>query len=197
MDPTCSIPTPSNTPLQCFLSSLFSSSPPSGSFFWIYGVFFFSLVFWSLHLNQAMFFHQDEAVQYPCTPVHETMLTESEIEDLFSLINHSTDPASPGSGSQGSNRVVYSPEERKLRRMQSNRESARRSRYRKKQHMENLTSQLNQLRIQNRLIKNQLASTMHQHLLLSLHNDHLKSESVALMATLSDLCGILGTMLSH
>ena len=115
----------------------------------------------------------------------------------FPLINHSTDPASPGSGSQGSNRVVYSPEERKLRRMKSNRESARRSRYRKKQHMENLTSQLNQLRIQNRLIKNQLASTMHQQLLLSLHNDHLKSESVALMATLSDLCGILGTMLSH
>ncbi|TKY74953.1 Basic leucine zipper 43 [Spatholobus suberectus] len=142
-----------------------------------------------------MFFH--EAVQFPCSPVHGTMLTESDIGDLFSLINQSRDPASPGSGSQGSNRAVYSPEERKLRRMQSNRESARRSRYRKKKHQENLTSQLNRLRIQNRELKTQLASTMHHHLLLSLHNDHLISESVALMATLSDLCGILSTMLSQ
>ncbi|KAK7410100.1 hypothetical protein VNO78_00623 [Psophocarpus tetragonolobus] len=144
-----------------------------------------------------MLFHEDEAVQFPSTPVHEIMLTESDIEDLFSLINHSRDPTSPESGSQGSNRAVYSPEERKLRRMESNRESARRSRHRKKKHLENLTSQLNRLRIQNRLLKNQLASTMHQHLLLSLHNDHLKSEAITLMVTLSDLCRILGTMHSQ
>ncbi|BAT77937.1 hypothetical protein LR48_Vigan04g240000 [Vigna angularis] len=132
-----------------------------------------------------------EAVQFPSSPVHQTMLTQSDIEDLFSLINKSIDRPSPGSGSQGSNRTVYSSEERKLRRMQSNRESARRSRYRKKKHLENLTSQLKRLRIQNRFLKNRLASTMHQHLLLSLHNDHLKSEAIAHMATLSDLCGIL------
>ncbi|XP_027903819.1 basic leucine zipper 4-like [Vigna unguiculata] len=132
-----------------------------------------------------------EAVQFPSSPVHQTMLTQSEIEDLFSLINKSRDRPSLASGSQGSNRTVYSSEERKLRRMQSNRESARRSRYRKKKHLENLSSQLNRLRIQNRFLKNRVASTMHQHLLLSLHNDHLKSEAIALMATLSDLCGIL------
>ncbi|WVZ18394.1 hypothetical protein V8G54_005716 [Vigna mungo] len=132
-----------------------------------------------------------ETVQFPSSPVHQTMLTQSDIEDLFSLINKSIDRPSLGSGSQGSNRTVYSSEERKLRRMQSNRESARRSRFRKKKHLENLTSQLKRLRIQNRFLKNRLASTMHQHLLLSLHNDHLKSEAIALMATLSDLCGIL------
>ncbi|KAL2346502.1 hypothetical protein Fmac_000502 [Flemingia macrophylla] len=143
-----------------------------------------------------MLFH--EAVQLPCSdPVHETTLTESDIEDLFSLINQTRDPASPGSGSQGSNRAVYSPEERKLRRMQSNRESARRSRYRKKKHVENLTSQLNRLNIQNRELKNRLASTMHHYLLLSLHNDLLESESVALIAKLSGLCANLGTMLSQ
>ncbi|CAJ1973490.1 unnamed protein product [Sphenostylis stenocarpa] len=129
-----------------------------------------------------------EEVQLPCSPVHEIMLTETEIEDLFSLMNQSRDLASPGSGSQGSNRAVYSPEERKLRRMQSNRESARRSRCRKKKHLENLTSQLNRLRLQNRFLRNRLSLTMHHHLLLSLHNDHLKSEAIALMASLSDLC---------
>ncbi|KAJ1430371.1 Basic-leucine zipper domain [Sesbania bispinosa] len=142
-----------------------------------------------------MCFHNDEAVQ---SPVLETMLTESEIQYLFSLINHqSTEPASPGSGSQGSNRAVYSTEERKLRRMQSNRESARRSRCRKKKHLENLTNQVNRLRIQNRELKNRLAFTMHQHLLLSLQNDQLRSESVNLLAKLSDLCGILNSMLSQ
>ncbi|XP_027356936.1 basic leucine zipper 4-like [Abrus precatorius] len=142
-----------------------------------------------------MFFIEDEAVQ--CPPVLETMLTQSEIQDLFSLINQPEEPVSPGSGSQGSNRAVYSSEERKLRRMESNRESARRSRYRKKKHLENLTTQLNRLRIENRELKNRLALTLHHHLLLSLHNDHLKSESVALMASLSDLYGYLGTMLSQ
>ncbi|KAK7351244.1 hypothetical protein VNO77_10543 [Canavalia gladiata] len=144
-----------------------------------------------------MFLHEAEAVQFACPPLLETMLNQSEVQDLFSLINQPGDPASPGSGSQGSNRAVYTSEERKFRRMQSNRESARRSRYRKKKHLENLTSQLNRLRIENRELKNRLALTMHHHLLLSLHNDHLKSEAVALMTTLSDLYGNLGTMLSQ
>ncbi|KAL9313098.1 hypothetical protein ACSQ67_018550 [Phaseolus vulgaris] len=60
-----------------------------------------------------MLFH--EAVQFPCSPVHHTMLTQSEIEDLFSLINKSRDPASLLSGSQGSNRTVYSSEEKRSR----------------------------------------------------------------------------------
>ncbi|MED6130706.1 hypothetical protein PIB30_003284 [Stylosanthes scabra] len=120
------------------------------------------------------------------------MLTQTEIDDLFSLINHL--PASPSSGSQGSNRAVYSTEERKLRRMQSNRESARRSRGRKKKHLENLTVQLNRLRLENRELKNRLVATMHQHLLVSLENEQLRSESIALGSTLSDLCEILRTM---
>ncbi|KAK7383245.1 hypothetical protein VNO78_28919 [Psophocarpus tetragonolobus] len=140
-----------------------------------------------------MFFHQDEAVQSSCFPVLETMFTPSEIEDLFSLVN---EPASPGSGSQGSNRAVRSPHERKLRRMQSNRESARRSRWRKKRHLENLTNQVNRLKMENRELKNRLCFTMHQNLLLSVENESLRSESVTLMATLSDLYQFLGTMIS-
>lgn len=147
--------------------------------------------------SQTMLFQTEEAVQFPCPPVLDNMLSESDIQDLFSLINQTEDPASPSSGSQGSNRAVYSEEERKLRRMQSNRESARRSRCKKKQHLENLTSQANRLRIENRELKNRLALTMHHRLLLSLQNDQLRSESVSLVATLSDLCGVLDTMFSQ
>ncbi|KAL1310381.1 hypothetical protein HN51_053015 [Arachis hypogaea] len=140
-----------------------------------------------MHLSKAMTFQDHELVQF--------MLTETEIQDLFSLINHHPGSPPSSSGSQGSNRSVYSSEERKLRRMQSNRESARRSRGRKKKHMENLTVQLNRLRVDNRELKNQLLVTMHQHLLLSLENEKLCSESIALSATLSDLCQILRTIL--
>lgn len=166
--------------------------PPSGSLFSTHRFFPFFLSYLLLQLSQAMSFQDHEPVQFPCHPVLETMLTETEIQDLFSFINH---PGSPSSGSQGSNRAVYSSEERKLRRMQSNRESARRSRCRKKTHLENLTAQVNRLRLENRDLKNRLVFTMHQHLLLSIQNDQLRSEFLALRATLSDLCGILSTML--
>lgn len=136
-------------------------------------------------------FFDEEAVRF------ETMLTPGEIEELFSLINQPVDQDSPISGSQGSNRAVYSTHERKLRRMQSNRESARRSRWRKKRNLENLTNQLNRLKAENRELKNRLGLTMHHHLLLSLENERLRSESVTLMAELSDLHRILGTMLSQ
>ncbi|KAK7283228.1 hypothetical protein RIF29_12618 [Crotalaria pallida] len=140
----------------------------------------------------------DEVVRFTCPPVLETMLTESEIHDIFSLINQWEDPASPSSGSQGSsNHAVYSIEERKLRRMHSNRESARRSRCRKKRHLENITRESNRLRIENRELKNRLSLTMHHHLHLSLQNEKLRSESIALMAKLSDLYEILGTMIPH
>lgn len=144
-----------------------------------------------------MLFQDEEAVQFSCPMVHEAMFTSSEIEELFSLINQPDDPSSPGSGSQGSNRAVYSAQERKIRRMQSNRESARRSRWRKKRHLENLTNQLNRLRIENRELKNRLTSTVHHHLLLSVENECLISESMTLMARLSDPYQISSTMFSQ
>jgi len=138
----------------------------------------------------TLFFHQEpEPVHSSCFPVLQTMFTPAEIEELFSLVN---EPPSPESGSQGSNRAVRSTHERKLRRMQSNRESARRSRWRKKRHLENLTNQQNRFRMENRELKNRLFLTMHQNLLLSVENERLRSESLTLMATLSNLYQILG-----
>lgn len=134
-------------------------------------------------------------VRFTCHPVHETMLTQSEIEELFSLINQPVDPSSPGSGSQGSNRAVYSTRERKIRRMQSNRESARRSRWRKKRHIENLNNDVNRLKMENRELKNRLGLTMQYNLILSAENERLRSESVTLLATLLDLYRTLETII--
>ncbi|CAJ1972788.1 unnamed protein product [Sphenostylis stenocarpa] len=173
-----------------FTSSLFPSFPPSGSVF--HPTRFTPLVF---SRCKTMFFHEEaEAVQSSYFPVLETLFTPSKIQELFSLIN---EPPSPESGSYGSNRAVRSTHERKLRRMQSNRESARRSRWRKKRHLESLTNQANRFRLENRELKNRLCLTMHQNLLLSAENERLRSESVTLMARLSNLYQILGTMISR
>ncbi|XP_054792296.1 basic leucine zipper 4 [Prosopis cineraria] len=144
-----------------------------------------------------MFFHDDvvHSLQFPSCPLPETMLTPSEVQELLSLVQ-AKDPASPSSGSQSSSRAVYSLDERKRRRMQSNRESARRSRWRKKRHLENLTNQVNRLKFENQQLKNQLGFTLHQHLIVSLENAQLRSESEILTTRLSHLYGALGTTLS-
>ncbi|KAL1353587.1 hypothetical protein HN51_017505 [Arachis hypogaea] len=140
----------------------------------------------------------EEEVQFLCHG--EAMFTPTELEELFSLINQPEffDPASPSSfGSRGSNRAVYSTHERKIRRKQSNRESARRSRWRKKRHLENLTNQLNRLKAENRELKNRLGLATQHNMLLSFENEHLKFESTNLRAKLLDAYQILGTMFSQ
>ena len=137
----------------------------------------------------------EESVQFPF-PVLETMLSAGEIEELMSLIQ-AEDPASSSSGSQGSSRAVYSVDERKRRRMISNRESARRSRWRKKRHLEDLTKQVIRLKTENRELKSRFAMLMHQLILVSGENDRLRSESITLLARLSDLYRFLSTMHSQ
>ncbi|KAJ9166365.1 hypothetical protein P3X46_021135 [Hevea brasiliensis] len=138
-----------------------------------------------------MFFPQD-AVQLHY-PVLETGFTASEIQELLSLFESPT--RSPDSGLEGSNsnsnsnsnRVVYSVDERKRRRMISNRESARRSRWRKKQHLENLEVEVNRLKIQNQELKKLLGSVLGQCHVLWRENDQLTTEYLGLQARLSDL----------
>ncbi|XP_034691578.1 basic leucine zipper 4-like [Vitis riparia] len=100
-------------------------------------------------------------------------------------------PLHSNSGSDGPNREDSAAEERKRRRMISNRESARRSRMRKQKHIENLRNQLNQLRIQNRELTNRLRSfTYHSHLVDS-DNVQLRSEAIILRRKLSEFRQIL------
>lgn len=95
------------------------------------------------------------------------------------------------SGSEGANREDSVAEERKRRRMVSNRESARRSRMRKQKHLENLRNQLNQLRIQNRELTNRLRSfTYHSHMVNS-DNEQLRSEAIILRRKLLEFRQIL------
>ncbi|OWM80619.1 basic leucine zipper 4 [Punica granatum] len=125
-------------------------------------------------------------------PVLETGFTPDELQELLSFLNQ---PTSPNSGSEGSNRSVGSmDDERKRRRMISNRESARRSRWRKKRHLEDLTEQLNRFTVENRQLKNQLSHVINRCHVVRTENERLRSECIALLARLSDLCQILVNM---
>ncbi|GAB4839278.1 hypothetical protein Ancab_028805 [Ancistrocladus abbreviatus] len=84
--------------------------------------------------------------------------------------------------------------EMKLRRMISNRESARRSRWRKKQHLENLTNQVNRLKFENRESKNRLDLVKYQSHVVKRENDQLRVESILLRQRLSGLYRILMSM---
>lgn len=119
-------------------------------------------------------------------PVQETGLTTAEIQELLSLLQEGNS-ASPNSGSEDSNRAVYSVDEKKLRRKKSNRESARRSRWRKKRQVEDLTNDVNWLKVQNRELKNRLGVVAQKCHVTWRENDRLTSESLALRARLSDL----------
>nr|QEO19226.1 putative bZIP transcription factor 2-like isoform X1 [Cymbidium ensifolium] len=78
-------------------------------------------------------------------------------------------------------------EERRLRRMISNRLSARRSRMRKQRHLENLRTHLNRLKSENRDLSNRIGAVVHYSLLLRGENDRLQSESVSLYNRLAEI----------
>ncbi|KAJ7958288.1 Basic-leucine zipper transcription factor [Quillaja saponaria] len=137
-------------------------------------------------------FSEQEAVQFSYPPVFETGFTADEIQELLSLIQ-SGDPSSPSSGSHESNGLVYMNQDRKHRRMISNRESARRSRWRKKRHLADLTDQVNRFKVEKRELKNQLGLIMHQLYVVSRENDLLTYESITLLHRLSGLHRILST----
>ncbi|KAL6212352.1 hypothetical protein ACLB2K_017572 [Fragaria x ananassa] len=134
----------------------------------------------------------DEPVQFQC-PIQETGL----IEELLALLqegNSKSTSASPNSGSDGSNRGVYSVDERKRRRMMSNRESARRSRWRKKRHLEDLTEEANRLKMENRELKSRLGFAAEKCHVTWRENERLEAESLALWARLSHLNRVLVAM---
>ncbi|KAK4797220.1 hypothetical protein SAY86_029546 [Trapa natans] len=115
--------------------------------------------------------------------------TLNDLQELLSFLNSAT--TGPNSGSEGSNRSTGSVDERKRRRMISNRESARRSRWRKKRHLEELTEQMNRFTAENRELKNQLSQVVNQCHLVRMENQRLKSECADLKTRLSRLYGTL------
>ncbi|KAK7386347.1 hypothetical protein VNO78_26526 [Psophocarpus tetragonolobus] len=124
------------------------------------------------------------------TPWEETSL------DLFS-----PKPVTSSSGSDEPNQTLTKPEpdqrpvsvidERKRRRMISNRDSARRSRMRKQRHLENLRNQLNKCRVENRELNNRLQFVLHHCNRVRTENEWLRSERTLLRQKINNLTQIL------
>ncbi|XP_058218707.1 basic leucine zipper 4 [Rhododendron vialii] len=136
----------------------------------------------------------DEPVQFQL-PVFDATFTPDEIQELLSFVD-SESPVSSTSGSE-TGQTVYSVNERKRRRMVSNRESAQRSRWRKKKHLEDVTNEVDRLKSENRELKNRLCLVSHQCQIVKRETNRLLTESLLLRQKLSGLCQILVNMNYH
>ncbi|KAJ7944552.1 Basic-leucine zipper transcription factor [Quillaja saponaria] len=127
-----------------------------------------------------------------------------ECADIFSAFKPTT-PINSSSGSDEPNqnhvktkpainepnRMAFIMEERKRRRMISNRESARRSRMRKQKHLDNLRSQVNRFKMENLELSNRLRFILYHCHRISTENDQLRSDHTMLQQKLSDKNQIL------
>ncbi|KAI3704610.1 hypothetical protein L1987_74835 [Smallanthus sonchifolius] len=110
------------------------------------------------------------------THIHQNpFLYPTDQQPLFS----GTDAGTPA--------VVNPIDDRKQRRMISNRESARRSRMRKQKHLENLRNLVNRHKIGNREVMNRLRFVSRQEQTLRQENERLRSELGMLRQKLWDL----------
>ncbi|KAH6785059.1 hypothetical protein C2S51_037514 [Perilla frutescens var. frutescens] len=122
-------------------------------------------------------------------PVLEETISPSEMHELLSLLE--SEPTIHSTSSSETNRSVYSTEERKRRRMISNRESARRSRWRKKKLQEDLAHEVNRLKLENQELENWLSVLTHHCHLVQRDSNRLLSESIYLQHKLAGLNEIL------
>ncbi|KAG8384245.1 hypothetical protein BUALT_Bualt04G0098100 [Buddleja alternifolia] len=125
----------------------------------------------------------------PVTP--KTNRKRSKCEGSGSDEPNRSDLKNLSSGSDDSSLFGCIIDERKRRRMMSNRESARRSRVRKQNHLENLRNQLNRLKIANRDLATRLRLVAHQNQLVHGENEYLRSESAMLRQRLWDIRQVL------
>ncbi|KAK4352217.1 hypothetical protein RND71_027735 [Anisodus tanguticus] len=101
----------------------------------------------------------EDPVHYHIPVLEDVILSPTDIHDILSLLQTEI-PAQCTSGSE-TTRSIFSLEERKRRRKMSNRESARRSRFRKKKHLDNLEDKVDRLKVENRELKNRLCVVTH------------------------------------
>uniref|UniRef100_A0A7N0TXX8 BZIP domain-containing protein n=1 Tax=Kalanchoe fedtschenkoi TaxID=63787 RepID=A0A7N0TXX8_KALFE len=80
---------------------------------------------------------------------------------------------------------------RKRKRMQSNRDSARRSRMRKQQHLDDLMAQVNQIRKENHQIMTSISATNQQYVSVEAENSILRAQMCELRQRLQSLNQII------
>ncbi|CAH2047323.1 unnamed protein product [Thlaspi arvense] len=128
-------------------------------------------------------------------PVHicfdDATITGDEITEILAFLQSSN-----SDNPSGSNELVEPFDEKKRRRTMSNRESAKRSRLRKKRRFEDLTEEVNRLNLKNQELKKQLANVLSSGNFLSRENNRLKTESVCLEIRLLELYRFLVAMQS-
>ncbi|CAN1353049.1 bZIP transcription factor 53 [Linum perenne] len=101
----------------------------------------------------------------------------------------SQQPASSGSDTDPRHATVV--DERKRKRMISNRESARRSRMRKQKQVEDLVSETSQLQKENDQIRRQLDVSGKRHMEMESANNVLKAQAIELTERLRSLNSVL------
>ncbi|GAA0148402.1 DNA-binding transcription factor [Lithospermum erythrorhizon] len=152
----------------------------------------------TLHDFDSLWIYQEPLFTFltPNEPVNSVFQFDEPPEPVLSnsgsensnpvLMNHisspddmtNQNPNSPTSGSDEPRRPgTQLTEDRKQRRKLSNRESARRSRVRKQQHLENLRNQVTGLLMRNRELTNRLRLVTHHYQLARSENQQLRSES--------------------
>ncbi|CAA7410268.1 unnamed protein product [Spirodela intermedia] len=99
-------------------------------------------------------------------------------------VSSGSTPPVANSGSEDLRQVM---DQRKQRRMLSNRESARRSRMRKQKHLDDLTAQVARLRHENNQIISNYKAIMQRHLAVESDNSVLRSQVAALSNRLESL----------
>ncbi|KAL3514681.1 hypothetical protein ACH5RR_027398 [Cinchona calisaya] len=96
------------------------------------------------------------------------------------------------SGSEGDLQILM--DQRKRKRMQSNRESARRSRMRKQKHLDDLMAQVSQLRKENTQILSTMSITTQQFSTVDAENSVLRAQMMELTQRLQSLNDMLNYM---
>ncbi|KAF5943008.1 hypothetical protein HYC85_020650 [Camellia sinensis] len=140
--------------------------------------------------------------------INSSLRRRTHLVQSFSVVflywfYHITMASSSGNSSGSTHQIQNSgPEEnlqvlmdqRKRKRMQSNRESARRSRMRKQKHLDDLVAELAQLRQENNHILTNIDITTQQHMNVESENTVLRAQMVELSQRLQSLNDILTYM---
>ncbi|OWM88805.1 bZIP transcription factor 11-like [Punica granatum] len=111
---------------------------------------------------------------------------------MASYSSASVSAKSQNSGSSGNSERQLTMEQRKRKRMVSNRESARRSRMRKQKHLNDLTAELASLRAENGKLMAAVGTTVQLYLTVEAENSVLQAQVAELTRRLESLDQIVG-----